>query len=151
LRRLDQRLPLLTTGTRVLPERHQTLRATIDWSYRLLDIREQLWCQRCGVFVGGWTFADAEALDERLRWPTTLPASAGGARSNLLDVLGARVDKRLVQMHTTKDGEPRFVMLETIREHALTCLRERGGERDVAQARRLFSHTRRAGKPAILC
>src|SRR5262249_52965688 len=41
LRRLDQRLPLLTTGTRVLPERHQTLRATIDWSYRLLDIREQ--------------------------------------------------------------------------------------------------------------
>jgi predicted ATPase/DNA-binding SARP family transcriptional activator len=134
LRRLDHRLPLLTTGTRDLPERQQTLRATIDWSYRLLDTREQLWFERCGVFVGGWTLADAQGLDERLRWPTTPPISEGDARSNLLDMFGALVDKSLVQMQTARDGEPRFVMLETIREHALTCLRERGGDRDVAQA-----------------
>jgi predicted ATPase/DNA-binding SARP family transcriptional activator len=134
LRRLDRRLVLLTSGPRDLPERQQTLRATIDWSYRLLDTREQLWFERCGVFVGGWTLADAEALDERLRWPTAPPASESDARSNLIDILGALVDKNLVQMHTAKDGEPRFVMLETIRELALTCLRERGGDRDVAQA-----------------
>jgi predicted ATPase len=133
-RRLDHRLALLTTGSRDLPERQQTLRATIDWSYRLLDVAEQIWFERCSVFVGGWTLADAEALEERLRSRNTPRLPDGGVGSNLLDLLAMLVDNSLVQVHTAKDGEPSFDMLETIREYALACLRERGGDREVAQA-----------------
>jgi predicted ATPase len=68
LRRLERRLALLTTGARDLPERQQTLRANIDWSYRLLDVVEQIWFERCSMFVGGWTLADAAALEQRQRW-----------------------------------------------------------------------------------
>jgi tetratricopeptide (TPR) repeat protein len=133
-RRLERRLALLTTGSRDLPERQQTLRATIDWSYRLLDIAEQIWFERCSIFVGGWTLADAQALEQRLRWPAAPQPPAGDAGSNLPNLLAALVDKSLVQIHTAADGEARFVMLETIREYALACLHERGGERDLAQA-----------------
>jgi tetratricopeptide (TPR) repeat protein len=132
LRRLERRLALLTSGAGDLPERQQTLRATIDWSYRLLDVAEQIWFERCSVFAGGWALADAEALEQRLRNPAASPDSAGVA--DLLDLLGALVDKSLVQVHTAADGEPRFVMLETIREYAQACLLARGGSRDVAQA-----------------
>src|SRR4030095_10492396 len=62
LRRLERRLALLTTGSRDLPERQQTVRATIDWSYRLLDVAEQIWFERFSVFAGGCTLVDAEAL-----------------------------------------------------------------------------------------
>jgi predicted ATPase len=134
LRRLDRRLALLTTGSRDLPERQQTLRATIDWSYRLLDVAEQIWFERCSVFVGGWTLADAEALEQRLRSGSAPRPADGDGGSNLLDLHAALVDKSLVQVHAAKDGEPSFMMLETIREYALICLRERGGDRDVAQA-----------------
>jgi predicted ATPase/DNA-binding SARP family transcriptional activator len=133
LRRLEHRLALLTTGARDLPERQQTLRATIDWSYRLLDVAEQIWFERCSVFVGGWTLADAEALEQRLRRPAAPPPD-GAAEANLLDLLAALVDKSLVQIHIAGDGEPRFMMLETIREYAQTCLQARGGDHDVAQA-----------------
>jgi predicted ATPase/DNA-binding SARP family transcriptional activator len=132
LRRLERRLALLTSGAGDLPERQQTLRATIDWSYRLLDVAEQIWFERCSVFAGGWSLADAEALFQRLRSPVASSDSAGGA--DLLDLLGALVDKSLVQVHTAADGEPRFVMLETIREYAQLCLLARGGAQDVAQA-----------------
>jgi predicted ATPase len=134
LRRLERRLALLTTGARDLPERQQTLRATIDWSYRLLDVAEQIWFERCSVFVGGWTLADAAALLQRLRWPAAPRSPGDDAGTNLLDLLAALVDKNLVQVHAVNDGESRFEMLETIREYALTCLHERGGDRDVAQA-----------------
>ena len=69
LRRLDHRLAVLTSGSRDLPDLQQTLRATIDWSYRLLATDQQIWFERCSVFVGGWTLAAAEGLHERLRWP----------------------------------------------------------------------------------
>jgi tetratricopeptide (TPR) repeat protein len=116
LARLDRRLALLTGGPRDLPERQQTLRATIDWSYSLLDVGEQLLFGRLAVFAGGWTLEAAEAI---------CPA-AGELSIRVFDSLQALLDKHLVQQHTAADGEPRFTMLETIREYALERLIERG-------------------------
>jgi predicted ATPase/DNA-binding SARP family transcriptional activator len=127
LRRLERRLSTLTAGPRDLPDRQQTLRATIDWSYRLLDSDEQLWLERCSVFVGGWTLDAAESLHERLRWP-------GDAMAQPLDAMAALVDKSLVQVTTAADGAPRFRMLETIREFAAERLSERGAFAVAAQA-----------------
>ena len=62
LHRLEQRLPLLTGGSRDLPARQQTMRATIDWSYALLTAPEQALFRHLGVFVGGFTLAAAEAV-----------------------------------------------------------------------------------------
>lgn len=127
VRRLDQRLAVLTNGARDLPERQQTLRATIDWSYRLLDVETQLWFERCSVFVGGWTLAALEGLHQQLQGHHT-----GGA--DLLDVLTALTDNSLVQMQESDEGEPRFAMLETIREFAVEQLARRGATAAIAQA-----------------
>jgi predicted ATPase len=104
LSRLDRRLPILTAGRRDLPERQQTLRATIEWSYELLEPREQELFARLGVFSGGWTMDAAEAVC--------------GAD---LDTLGSLLDQSLVR----RDGE-RFAMLETIREYAAERLEAPG-------------------------
>jgi predicted ATPase/DNA-binding SARP family transcriptional activator len=116
LARLDRRLALLTDGPRDLPERQQTLRATIDWSYSLLDVGEQLLFGRLAVFTGGWTLEAAEAI---------CPA-AGELSTHVLGGLHALLDKHLVQQQLTANGEPCFTMLETIREYALERLTERG-------------------------
>src|SRR5215213_4961430 len=116
LARLDRRLALLTDGPRDLPERQQTLRATIDWSYSLLDVGEQLLFGHLAVFAGGWTLDAAEVI---------CPA-VGELSTRVLDSLHALLDKHLVQQQLTTNGEPRFTMLETIREYALERLIERG-------------------------
>jgi predicted ATPase/class 3 adenylate cyclase len=105
LARLDQRLPLLTGGPRDMPDRQQTLRATIDWSYRLLEVREQEIFARLAVFVGGFTAEAAEAVT--------------GAT---LDELAALLDQSLLRSHDEPNGDRRFSMLETIREYALEKL-----------------------------
>jgi predicted ATPase len=126
LRRLDQRLQLLTSGARDLPARQQTLHATIDWSYRLLDADERALFERLAVFVGSWTLAAAEAIMmPRFGKAETHPAL-------ILDTIAALVDKSLVQVIVGE--ESRFTMLETIREYALLRLQERGGQESVAQA-----------------
>jgi predicted ATPase/class 3 adenylate cyclase len=96
LERLEQRLPLLTGGARDLPDRQQTLRATIAWSYDLLTDEEQTLVRRMAVFAGGCTLEAAEAV-----------AQAG------LDCLQSLVDKSLVRFQ-----EERYWMLDTIREFA---------------------------------
>jgi predicted ATPase/class 3 adenylate cyclase len=101
LQRLGQSLDLLTTGGRDASERHQTLRATIEWSYDLLDNEEKRLFARLAVFAGGFGFDLAEA--------------ACGAD---IDSLGALVDGNLIRR--TNDG--RFFMLETIREYAAELL-----------------------------
>jgi predicted ATPase/DNA-binding SARP family transcriptional activator len=116
LARLDRRLALLTDGPRDLPERQQTLRAAIDWSYSLLDVGEQLLLGRLAVFEGGWTLDAAEVVG----------LAAGELSINVLDGLHALLDKHLVQHQPATDGEPRFALLETIREYALERLTERG-------------------------
>jgi predicted ATPase len=116
LKRLGSRLKLLTGGARDLHERQQTLRNTIDWSYELLDAGEQALFARLGVFVGGCTLEAAEAVC----------AADGDLRVDIVDGIAALLNQSLVRQEEEIDGEPRFVMLETIREYALERLQMSG-------------------------
>ena len=122
LARLDKRLELLTGGARGLPERQQTLRGAIDWSYDALDEAEQTLFARLAVFSGRWRIEAAEAV-----------CNAGG-ELNVLDGLGSLVDTSLVRHEEAPDGEPRFTMLETIREYAAERL-QAGGEAEELRRR----------------
>jgi predicted ATPase/class 3 adenylate cyclase len=114
LARLARRLPLLVGGARDLPARQQTLRDTIAWSYDLLDPDEQALFRQLGVFVGGFTLETAEA--------TCVSPTTGVA---FLDGVASLVEKSLL-LQDEPHGEPRFRMLETIREYALDLLEARG-------------------------
>ena len=109
--RLGQRFRLLTGGSRTALPRHQTLRALIDWSYDLLNPKEQLVLDRLSVFAGGWTLAAAEAVTSR--------GDAG--EWQVLDHLAALVGKSLVQADETR-GSTRYRLLETVRHYAAECL-----------------------------
>jgi predicted ATPase/class 3 adenylate cyclase len=130
-----KRLQLLRGGPRDMPARHQTLRQAIAWSYDLLPPAEQTLFQRLAVFAGGCSLETAEAIcTARLSGSTELaevsPKSAGEPEFDTLDGLTALIDKSLLRQVETKDiksgisreGEPRFVMFETIREFALERL-----------------------------
>jgi predicted ATPase/class 3 adenylate cyclase len=104
LKRLATSLTVLTGGSRDLPARQQTLRATIDWSYSLLSSDQQSLFSRLAVFSGGWSL---EAAEEVCNLEGDL---------DVLNALAALVEQSLVQQGG-KD-EPRFTMLETIREYA---------------------------------
>ena len=108
LRRLDQRLPLLTGGAQDLDERQRTLRGTIEWSYDLLLANEQALFASLGVFVGGSRLEAAEAVCD----------PDGALYDTLLDGVDSLVEKSLLRQRADSDGEPRFWMLETIREFA---------------------------------
>lgn len=108
-------LELLTGGGRDVPVRQQTLRATIAWSYDLLNEDEQTLFRRLAIFVSGFTLAAVEAvLSDR---QPLVP-------SKILDQLESLVDKSLLQQQEEPNGEPRFTMLETLREYALERLTE---------------------------
>ncbi|HEV8603530.1 MAG TPA: protein kinase [Gaiellaceae bacterium] len=115
--RLETRLDFLTGGARDVPARQQALRNTIDWSYELLDEREQALFARLGVFVGGCSLEGAEAV---------CSTTDGAGLGEVLDGLASLVDKSLLRQREGASGEPRFRMLETIREYALGRLAERG-------------------------
>jgi predicted ATPase/DNA-binding CsgD family transcriptional regulator len=116
LQRLEQRLPLLSGGARDLPLRQQTMRDTIGWSYDLLSNDEQALFRRLAVFVGGFTLGAAEAIgfggtdtaDERQ--PST-PIDA-------VDGITALIDHSPLRQSTGAGNEPRYTMLETVREYA---------------------------------
>jgi len=112
--RLGNRLGLLTGGARDLPDRQRTLRATLDWSYTLLSVAERSLFARLAVFVGGWTLEAAEAV------------CGVGDEAEVLEHMSALVDKSLVQQQANIQHEPRFTMLETVREYALERLEESG-------------------------
>jgi predicted ATPase/DNA-binding winged helix-turn-helix (wHTH) protein/tRNA A-37 threonylcarbamoyl transferase component Bud32 len=118
LARLASRLHLLTGGSRDLPQRQQTLRAAIDWSYDLLTAPEQKLFRRLSVFVGGCSLEGAEAACD----------TKGDLGLDLLDGIASMVDKSLVQQIDQATGESRFVMLETIREYGLEKLAASGEE-----------------------
>lgn len=111
--RLDRRLAFLTAGARDLPERQQTLRATIDWSHELLGDDEQRLFARLAMFADGFTLEACEAV-------------CGSAHGSVLDLLTSLCDKSLVVPQETVDERSRFVMLETIREYAAARLDDRG-------------------------
>ncbi len=110
--RLDNRFKLLTGGARDLPQRHQTLRECIAWSYDLLPQSERTLFRHLAVFVGGCTLEAAQALDN-------------SPDSDVGDGLFSLVEKSLLR-HTEQDGEPRFSMLETIREFGVERLEAEG-------------------------
>ncbi|MBN9387575.1 MAG: tetratricopeptide repeat protein [Chloroflexi bacterium] len=114
LARLEHRLPMLTGGSSNLPERHQTVRATIQWSYTLLEEAEKALFARLSVFAGGGTLAAIEAIcgSERL------------AYVDILTGLESLMSKSLLYSIDDPEGEVRFFMLETIREFAQERLAE---------------------------
>jgi predicted ATPase/Tfp pilus assembly protein PilF len=128
LARLSQRLLLLSGGPRDLPERQQTLHATIGWSYGLLDTREQMLLRRLAVFAGGWTIDAAEAVC------ASHPEAAAIDGMPVLDGLDALLDASLLSEMSSSTGNPRWTMLETIREYARDQLVERQ-QHDAARRR----------------
>jgi predicted ATPase/DNA-binding SARP family transcriptional activator len=111
LEQLPRMLDLASGDARDLPERQQTLRATIDWSYALLDAAEQRLFAQLAVFAGEFGVAAADAV-------------CGAGR----DALGALVGWNLVRERPGTDGDARFLLLETLREYALERLRATSDE-----------------------
>jgi len=124
LARLESRLGLLTTGSRDLPERQQTLRNAIGWSFDLLSEAEQRLLRRLAVFWGGCTLEGAEAVCN----------TANDLGSDIFEVMSSLVEQSLMQQRDQGNEEPRFRMLETIREYALERLRESGEEERTKRA-----------------
>jgi len=120
--KLDDRFRLLTGGSSSLP-RHQTLRATMDWSYGLLGEKEQILLRRLSVFVGGWSLEAAEAI--------CLGDSLESV--DILDVLMQLVDKSLITVDA-QPGEARYRLLETVRQFGGERL-EAAGERATLRRR----------------
>jgi non-specific serine/threonine protein kinase len=123
LDRLSDRFQLLTGGTRTALPRHQTLRATMDWSYELLSGKERALLQRASVFAGGFTLESAEGI-----------CPEGEIKdADVLDLLSALVDKSLVVSEETENGG-RYRLLETIRDYGAEKLRE-GGDSEMLAVR----------------
>ena len=153
LARLDRRLPILTDGPRDLPARQRTLRDTIGWSYGLLDEDERRVFRLIGVFVGGCTLDAVEAIAGHGHGSWAM-----GVRStpithdptlSTLDVVASLVDKSLVRQ-SLAEPEPRFSLLETIREFSLDQLEAAGEVADGAPPpRRLLPGARRDGRSVV--
>jgi predicted ATPase len=116
LARLEHRLPLLTHGARDVPQRQQTLRNTIAWSYDLLDESDKALFRCLSVFAGGFTLEAVEAVCVFDAAKTS--SSSSSDEGAVLEQLGQLLDKSLVQGLQGTGGEPRFTMLETIHEYA---------------------------------
>ena len=130
LARLGRRLELLRGGARDMPDRHQTLRQAITWSYDLLEAGEQALFRRLAVFARGCTLEAAEAVCQAGHDP----AAGVGQSLEVLDGVASLVDKSLLRQQEQTSGEPRFRMLETIREYGLECLTASGEESAVRRA-----------------
>jgi predicted ATPase/class 3 adenylate cyclase len=119
--RLSQGLDLLRSSTRDLPERQRTLRGTIDWSYQLLEPAEQRLFERLSVFEG----ADIRAIeavsaagDAAAEDPIARSDDSRSTSIDCIGTLGSLIEKSLVRQQEVMTGEPRIVMLGTIREYA---------------------------------
>jgi tetratricopeptide (TPR) repeat protein len=121
LTRLSHRLTVLTSGARDAPARQQTLRNTIEWSYNLLDVSEQRLFRQLSVFVRGCTLQAVEAVC----------AALGDEAGSVLNGVASLIDKSLLQQ-IEQEEEPRFMMLETIREYGQESL-EGSGEMEMTQ------------------
>ena len=125
LDRLDARLALLNQGVRDQPGRLRSLRASIAWSYDLLSPAEQRLFRRLGVFGGPWSLDAAEAV---------VYAPDESRELEVLDGVGALVDKSLIRHQITRDGASQYQLLETVREFA-TELLDSSDEADAVRQR----------------
>jgi predicted ATPase len=123
LKRLDDRFILLTGGSRTSLPRHQTLHATIDWSYNLLSIEEQFLLGRLSVFAGGCTLEAAQFVC----------GGNGLEMYGILDLLTQLFDKSLVLAEQREGQEIRYYMLETIRQYGREKLSQAGEEESICQ------------------
>jgi predicted ATPase len=149
LARLEHRLPLLSRGARDLPQRQQTLRTTIAWSYDFLEAGEQQLFRHLSVFVGGFTLEAVQGVC--LPGATDASSSAqGDEEAATLEQLAQLLDKSLVQAQQGTRGEPCFTMLETIREYATEQLAA-SGEEEALQARhaQYFLRLAEEGEPHL--
>ena len=122
--RLDRRFQLLTQGSRTAPERHQTLRAAIDWSFDLCTPAEQLLWARASVFAASFDLEAVEAI-----------CTDGMPPEAILDTVAGLTDKSIF-IREEHAGHVRFRMLETIREYGQARLRESGTEPALKQRHR---------------
>ena len=115
-RRLNNAFRLLTGGSRTALPRHQTLRATIDWSYNLLSLNEQMVLRRLSIFAGGCTLEAAEAV------------CAGEAiiSDEILDILSSLINKSILIAERKQGEETRYRLLETVRQYAHEKLQDAG-------------------------
>ncbi|MFE9824978.1 BTAD domain-containing putative transcriptional regulator [Streptomyces sp. NPDC005791] len=130
--RLDDRFRLLTTGSRTVLPRQQTLRAVVDWSWDLLDDRERAVLRRLSVFAGGCDITAAEEV-------CSLPGAPSGDPRDVAVVLGSLVDKSLVVAAPGDGGDMRYRLLETVAEYAAEHL-DASGERAVAERHHLVHY-----------
>ena len=139
LARLKHRLELLAGGARDMPARQQTMRGAIAWSYDLLSGEQQALFRQVAAFGGGCRIEAAKAVCE----------PADELATDVLDGLTALVDNSLLRIEEQPDGEPRFIMLQTIREYALdeleasgeaTALRKRHAEFFLSMALEIEPH-----------
>jgi predicted ATPase/DNA-binding CsgD family transcriptional regulator len=119
--RLQDGLRLLTGGSRTAPIRQQTLEATFEWSYRLLDASERALLVRSSVFVGGWTLEAAEAV-----------CSGGAVRSaDVLDLMTELIDKSFVSAERSENDSVRYRLLEPLRQFTSERLANEPAIRDL--------------------
>jgi predicted ATPase len=119
LRQLEGSLALLTGGPRDAPERQRTLRATIGWSYALLDHEGRALFRRLSVFAGGWTLQAAHAVCAP---PEGLPVG------DMLLGLAGLADQSLVVVESGPEEDPRYRLLETVHRYAAEQLAGTGEE-----------------------
>jgi len=119
LSRVGDRLKLLSGGSRDLPERQQTMRAAISWGYNLLDDDDKQLFATLSVFRGGFSVDAAERL----------------CHVDVLDGVSSLLDKAFLRRDpASRDDNPRFAMLETIREYGLECLADQGRDKETRRA-----------------
>ena len=148
LARLNDRFRLLTGGSRALP-RHQTLQAAMQWSYELLSADEQRFFRRLAVFASGWSLRAAAQLADSAAAQVADSAAAQVADSavtqaadsaddyDVLERLTRLHDKSLLLVDRAADAQPRYRMLETVRQYAQERLNE-AGDGDEARTRHLL-------------
>ena len=145
LARLSQRLQVLGSGAITLPERQQTLRNTLNWSYDLLEARERRIFRRLCIFVGGCDLSAVGAIC----------LDAEEQETEVLNTVASLIDKSLVRQEDQEGEEPRLALLETVREYGLECLWDNGEDEVMhrahaayylAMAKRIEPHLRGGGE-----
>jgi non-specific serine/threonine protein kinase len=132
--RLQHRLQLLTSGPHDLPERQQTLRSAIEWSYSLLPQQEQRLFRLLSVFRAGCSLTAVIAANEGEQNETP----AGVQASEVIDGIASLINKSLLRHEEEAEGDPRYYMLETIQEYGLSLLAQLAEADEVQRRHALY-------------